>query len=83
MSVYQRNLVCNKTRLSASQDGKESSNLMRKDLIELNRPFLEDKITNKYENNTGPQETREIGTEAKSGDGTCMACIKLIWRVKA
>lgn len=30
MSIYQRNLVCNKRRLSASQDGKESSNLIRK-----------------------------------------------------
>ena len=60
MSVYQRNLVCNKTRLSANQDGKESSNLIRKDLIELNRPFLEDIITNKYENNTDPWEIREI-----------------------
>lgn len=60
MNVYQRNLVCNKKKLSANQDFKENSNLIRKDLIELNRPFLKDKITNKYENNTDPWEIREI-----------------------
>lgn len=59
MNVYQRNLVCNK-KLSANQDFKENNNLIRKDLIDLNRQFLKDKITNKYENNTDPREIREI-----------------------
>lgn len=33
---------------------------MREDLMELNRSFPEDKITNKYENHPAPQTIRKV-----------------------